>query len=52
MIINFKACGISRGTCKLSRIPTLIIIKKNPYVCIYEGLMLGIIGIKYGRSPL
>jgi len=29
MIINFLTCGISRGTRKLARIPTLIIIKKK-----------------------
>jgi hypothetical protein len=29
MVINFKTCGISRGTCKMTRIITLIIIKKK-----------------------
>jgi len=24
MVVNFRACGISRGTCKLVRISTLI----------------------------
>jgi hypothetical protein len=36
MIVNFRARGISRGTRKLARIPTLIIIKKYPpYIYIY-----------------
>jgi hypothetical protein len=29
MVINFRARGISRGMRKLTRIPTLIIIKKD-----------------------
>jgi len=40
MIVNFRARGISRGTRKLARIPTLIIIKKYPpYIYILKFLM-------------
>lgn len=35
MIVNFRACGISRGACKLTRTPMLI--KKRTY---YYHLMV------------
>jgi hypothetical protein len=29
MVVNFKACGINKDACKLTRTSMLIIIKKN-----------------------
>jgi hypothetical protein len=37
MIVNFRACGISRGTCKLTRTSTVIKKKKKKRTMMMVG---------------
>jgi len=36
MVVNFRACGISRGACKLAQTPMLI---KNIYIVVEDELV-------------
>jgi hypothetical protein len=41
MVINFRACGISRGACRLTRTPTLI--KKKTIFENHNSILINVI---------